>query len=124
MVIVRVPITHLDAQALVEDVQEAYVGIYGGRDETPLEDDYFDAPQGAFFVGYLEETAREHGATDLILETGAPQTAAIGLYESAGYTPVPPFGHYRCAPDNRCFARSLAGGVPQISDERDRRGLA
>jgi GNAT superfamily N-acetyltransferase len=168
MEILRVPITHPDAARLVEEVQEVYVGIYGGRDETPLEEGYFDPPLGAFFVGYLEglpvatgawrfrpdvaaelglerpaeikrmyvvpasqrlglgrqmlahleATAREHGASDLILETGAPQTAAIGLYESAGYAPVPPFGHYRCAPDNRCFARTLAEN-PNKPDTRD-----
>lgn len=165
LVIERVSITHPDAARLVEAVQEVYVGIYGGRDETPLEDGYFDPPLGAFFVGYLEgrpvatgawrfrpdvagelgllrpaeikrmyvvpteqrrglgrqmlahleATAQEHGATDLILETGAPQTSAIGLYESAGYSPVPSFGHYRDEPDNRCFARSLT----QNSDKSD-----
>ena len=33
----RVPITHADAQALIEAVQEVYVGLYGGRDETPIQ---------------------------------------------------------------------------------------
>lgn len=157
MVIEQVPISHPDAVRLVEQVQEVYVGIYGGRDETPLEDGYFDPPQGAFFVGrledqpvatgawrfrpdvaeelglvrpaeikrmyvvpafqrrglgrqmltHLETTARAHGATDLILETGAPQTAAIALYEAAGYSYIPPFGHYRCAADNRCLGHRL-----------------
>jgi GNAT superfamily N-acetyltransferase len=153
----RVPITHPDAQLLVEAVQEVYVGLYGGRDETPIEPGYFDPPQGSFFVGYLDDrpvttgawrfrpdlatqldlanpaeikrmfvvpevqraghgrtmlrhleaTAAEQGATDLILETGAPQTAGIALYTSSGYEPVPSFGHYRWSPDNRCFAKRL-----------------
>ena len=153
----RVPITHPDAQLLIEAVQEVYVGLYGSRDETPIEPGYFDPPQGSFFVGYLgdepvasgawrfrpdvaeelglavpaevkrmyvvpraqraghartmlhhlETTAAEHGATHMILETGAPQTAAIALYLSSGYEPVTSFGHYRWSPVNRCFARAL-----------------
>ena len=153
----RVPITHPDAQVLVEAVQEVYVGLYGSRDETPIEPGYFDPPQGSFFVGYLDDrpvasgawrfrpdvavelgmtnpaeikrmfvvpevqraghartmlrhletTAAAHGATDMILETGAPQTAAIALYTSSGYRPITSFGHYRWSPVNRCFGRSL-----------------
>ena len=52
--VVRHPITHPDAARLVEEVQQEYVVRYGGRDETPLEPGYFDSPQGAFFVGYLD----------------------------------------------------------------------
>jgi ribosomal protein S18 acetylase RimI-like enzyme len=52
--VVLVPITHPDAAALVEEVQQEYVVRYGGRDETPLEPAYFDPPDGAFFVGYLD----------------------------------------------------------------------
>jgi GNAT superfamily N-acetyltransferase len=153
----RVPITHPDAQVLVEAVQEVYVELYGGRDETPIEPGYFDPPQGSFFVGYLEDrpvasgawrfrpdlatelgmsepaeikrmfvvpeaqrsghartmlrhletTAAAQGATHMILETGAPQAAAIALSTSSGFRPVASFGHYRWSPVNRCFARSL-----------------
>lgn len=153
----RVPITHPDAEALIEDVQQVYVGMYGGRDETPIEPGYFDPPQGSFFVGYLddrpvasgawrfrpdvaeelglprpaeakrmyvvpdaqraglgrtmlghlERTAAAQGATHMILETGAPQTAAIALYVSSGYEPITSFGHYRWSPTNRCFAKPV-----------------
>lgn len=58
-------------------------------------------------LAHLELTAREAGATHLVLETGEPQVEAIGLYTAAGYTPIAPFGHYRCAPEVRCFARRL-----------------
>ena len=47
---------------LVEDVQQEYVTRYGGRDETPLEPAYFEPPQGAFFVGYLEDRPVASGA--------------------------------------------------------------
>jgi GNAT superfamily N-acetyltransferase len=58
-------------------------------------------------LAHLEETARAAGATDMVLETGAPQAAAVALYEASGYTPVPPFGHYRWSRLNRCYARHL-----------------
>lgn len=60
--VVRVPITHPDAALLVEEVQQEYVVRYGGRDETPLEPGYFDPPNGAFFVGYLDDRPVATGA--------------------------------------------------------------
>lgn len=62
MVIVRVPVTHPDAARLVEEVQDEYVTRYGGPDETPLEDDHFELPDGSFFVGYLDGVAVASGA--------------------------------------------------------------
>jgi GNAT superfamily N-acetyltransferase len=47
----------------------------------------------------LEEAAREHGWTTLRLETGPMQPEAIGLYTSAGYTPIAAFGAYVGDPD-------------------------
>jgi GNAT superfamily N-acetyltransferase len=55
----------------------------------------------------LERTAAEAGVEVLVLETGLRQPEAIGLYESSGYEPIPPFGHYRDSPVNRCFAKRL-----------------
>lgn len=42
----------------------------------------------------LEQTAREAGAEQLVLETGTMQPEAIALYESSGYTPTVRYGHY------------------------------
>lgn len=50
----RRAITHPDADLLVEEVQQEYVARYGGRDETPIDPTYFEDPDGAFFVGYLD----------------------------------------------------------------------
>lgn len=50
----RVAFTHPDALLLVDEVQAEYTMRYGGPDETPLDPTVFDAPRGAFFVGYLE----------------------------------------------------------------------
>lgn len=45
-------------------------------------------------LAHLEYTAVEAGIHRLVLETGLAQPEAIGLYRSAGYVDVEPFGHY------------------------------
>lgn len=49
---------------------------------------------------HLEATAAAAGADSLVLETGTMQPEAISLYSSAGYTPVPAFGHYADQPNS------------------------
>lgn len=58
----RRPVTHPDAARLVDEVQEEYAVRYGGPDETPIPPTYFDAPDGAFFVGYLDDLPVATGA--------------------------------------------------------------
>ena len=60
-------------------------------------------------LAHLERTAAEAGAEAMILETGTAQPEAMALYESSGYTPIPPFGYYQHAPMNRCYAKRLPG---------------
>jgi GNAT superfamily N-acetyltransferase len=60
--LVRCRITDPDAAALVAEVQLEYVARYGTPDETPLAADYFDEPNGAFFVGYADGVATATGA--------------------------------------------------------------
>ena len=55
----------------------------------------------------LEDWARDHGSTRVVLETGMAQPEAIALYESAGYLPTDGFGHYRDSPLSRSFAKDL-----------------
>jgi GNAT superfamily N-acetyltransferase len=55
----------------------------------------------------LEADAGECGAEAVVLETGLRQPEAMALYESSGYAPVAPFGHYRDAPLSRCYAKRL-----------------
>jgi GNAT superfamily N-acetyltransferase len=155
LLIERLPITHPDAQALVEAVQDEYVARYGGRDDSPVDPRDFEDPQGRFFVGYLdgspvatgawrrsavqalgahvtaevkrmyvvpaaqrrglarrmlahlEATAATAGIEALVLETGMKQPEAISLYLSAGYEPIPGFGHYRDSELSRCFGRRI-----------------
>ena len=58
-------------------------------------------------LAHLEATAAEAGIEALVLETGMKQPEAIALYESAGYEPIPGFGHYRGSELSRCFGRRI-----------------
>jgi GNAT superfamily N-acetyltransferase len=76
----RVPIDHPDAARLVEEVQEEYVVRYGGRDETPIDATFFHAPEGAFFVGYLDDEPVVTGAwrrRDDVVVDGSSVTAEV-----------------------------------------------
>jgi GNAT superfamily N-acetyltransferase len=55
----------------------------------------------------LENDARAHGRTRMILETGTRQPEAIALYASLGYERIADFGHYRDEPGVRSFGRAL-----------------
>ncbi len=59
-------------------------------------------------LGHLEATARHAGAGAMVLETGVEQPEAIALYETAGYTPVEGFGHYRWSPKSRYYGKALS----------------
>ncbi len=59
----------------------------------------------------LVAEAVRFGGTRLVLETGTRQTAAIALYEKAGFVKIPAFGEYLASPGTSlCMARELAGG--------------
>lgn len=58
-------------------------------------------------LGGLEDHARRLGWTRLLLETGDLQHEAIALYESAGYSRIPNFGHYAASELSLCFAKDL-----------------
>jgi len=57
----------------------------------------------------LETSAQSAGIDWLVLETGAPQTSAIKLYQSAGYTRVDgkPYGRYVDEPSAVHLGKSL-----------------
>ncbi|WP_404380222.1 GNAT family N-acetyltransferase [Knoellia locipacati] len=59
-------------------------------------------------LAHLESTAQAAGVEHLVLETGLMQPDAIALYESSGYEPVVPFGHYAGSELVRCFGKRLA----------------
>ncbi|MEW2380140.1 GNAT family N-acetyltransferase [Micromonospora sp. NPDC047812] len=55
----------------------------------------------------LEELAFQQGYGELRLETGTYLPAAIGLYTSSGYEPIPVYGEYVGNPYSVCFAKRL-----------------
>ncbi|MFD2767818.1 GNAT family N-acetyltransferase [Micromonospora eburnea] len=55
----------------------------------------------------LEELAYRQGHTTVCLETGTYLPAAIGLYRSCGYQPIPVYGEYVGNPHSVCFAKRL-----------------
>ncbi|MEU6642391.1 GNAT family N-acetyltransferase [Saccharomonospora sp. NPDC046836] len=55
----------------------------------------------------LERTALAAGRRRTVLETGTEQPEAIALYRSSGYTDIPGFGVYRCAPESVYLAKEL-----------------
>ena len=58
-------------------------------------------------LGALEELAFRGGHSVLRLETGSYLPAAIGLYTSCGYQPIPVYGEYVDNPYSVCFAKRL-----------------
>lgn len=62
-------------------------------------------------LAHLEATAAAAGIEALVLETGLAQPEAIALYTSAGYVPIPGFGHYCGSELSRCFGKPLAEGL-------------
>lgn len=125
------PVDHFDAPDgcfLVATLDGEPVGCGGWRRVGPLDHPTLhegDAELMRFFVAgahrgrghgrallvVLERTAAAAGARRMVLETGLPQRAAIGLYTATGYAPVPPFGRYTHSPLARCCAKVLESSV-------------
>ncbi|WP_197073564.1 MULTISPECIES: GNAT family N-acetyltransferase [unclassified Frigoribacterium] len=151
------PYDHPDVQQLVEGLQELYVEIYGGRDDSPIDRSEFELPRGTFAVAYeagepvalgawrllpdgraelkrmyvrpdrrghglsrlvlhwLERSAAHAGVTEMVIETNVAHDTAIRLYESAGYRPIAPYGHYADDEGTVSLGRTLvdetAGGT-------------
>jgi GNAT superfamily N-acetyltransferase len=55
----------------------------------------------------LEDEARALGYSFVRLETGNLQAAAIGLYVSAGFGPIPRYGPFAEDPKSICFEKRL-----------------
>jgi GNAT superfamily N-acetyltransferase len=76
----QLPITHPDAQLLVEEVQQEYVVRYGGRDRTPMIASELAPPTGAFYVGYRDGRPVTTGAwrfRDDVERLGARRPAEV-----------------------------------------------
>ncbi len=67
---------------------------------------------GRLILQVLQEDAARRGMTEMILETGARNTAALGLYARSGYISARPYGKDRDPGINRAMRRGLpAGGL-------------
>lgn len=59
----------------------------------------------------LESHASSGGFSELRLETGNKQLAAMALYESLGFVRIPPFGPYEDDPTSICFSKRIGHGA-------------
>jgi GNAT superfamily N-acetyltransferase len=63
---------------------------------------------GRLVLEELETRARAFGYTGVVLETGDQSAAALGLYRSSGYQPIPCYGVYAARELSRCLEKRLA----------------
>jgi putative acetyltransferase len=56
---------------------------------------------------HLEAEIRRRGFSTIVLETGSGQPAAIGLYESEGFVPIPAYGEFVGNPISRCYEKKI-----------------
>jgi putative acetyltransferase len=62
---------------------------------------------GRALLAALEGEARTLGLYRLVLETGVRQAEAMGLYQRAGFSNIPPWGEYEVCPLSVCMAKEL-----------------
>src|SRR5215470_7519986 len=63
---------------------------------------------GRRLVAALEAEARALGVRRLVLETGVRQVAALALYRTTGFHPIPLYGEYRLSPETSvCLGKDL-----------------
>lgn len=67
-------------QRLVAELQAEFTVRYGGPDETPLDVHMFDAPAGAFFVGFVESGDGGSGEAPVVMGGWRmrPDVSALG----------------------------------------------
>jgi putative acetyltransferase len=62
---------------------------------------------GRLVLEELQDEARRLGYTGVVLETGDRSAAALSLYRSAGYEPIPCYGVYAGRALSRCLEKRL-----------------
>lgn len=67
-------------------------------------------------LAWLEAAARSAGYERVVLETGDQQPEALELYRRAGYSPIEPYGHYKCHPDAHSLGRWLHDSPASLAD--------
>jgi GNAT superfamily N-acetyltransferase len=64
---------HPHAVLLTGLAQDFYVEMYGGPDDSPMTTDEFASPQGAFFLGYLDDEPVAMGGWRFVPGVGPAQ---------------------------------------------------
>ncbi|MFB7999732.1 GNAT family N-acetyltransferase [Streptomyces sp. NPDC056002] len=67
---------------------------------------------GRYLLHHLERHAASRGATQIVLETGRRNTAALALYRRAGYLPCPSYVVGRDPRVNRAMTKPLGSSSP------------
>ena len=67
---------------------------------------------GRVLLSALEDDARAAGADWMVLETGQPQIAAVGLYRGNGYGDIAPYGFYADQPEVVSLGKRLRRDRP------------
>jgi ribosomal protein S18 acetylase RimI-like enzyme len=62
---------------------------------------------GRLMLDHLAAYVRSRDVAILRLETGIHQAEAIGLYERAGFRPIPPFGDYRPDANSKFYEKRI-----------------
>ena len=62
---------------------------------------------GRLLLLELVDRAKAGGLRQIWLEVGTEQPAAVGLYLSEGFTPIPSYGDFKGEPMARCFGLEL-----------------
>ena len=86
---------------------ELFGTAYGELKRMYVRPQYRGRGFGRRMLQELARYARGRGVTLLRLETGIHQRAAIGLYEKAGFSRIPPFGEYREDPLSLFYEKRL-----------------
>lgn len=87
------------------------IKVYGG--ETAELKRFYVKPEfrkqhiGLTMLAYLEEEARKAGFQKIILETGEPLTAAVALYQKAGFDVMENYGPYKNMAESLCMKKVL-----------------
>ncbi len=70
-----------------------------------VRNDYRGQGLSKLLMEQVENKAKEKGYQRLILETGKPLTAALGLYSSLGYKIIENYGQYKNMPLSICMSK-------------------
>ena len=80
---------------------------YGELKRMYVRPEYRGLGFARLMLNHLSEFAMSQGVSLLRLETGIHQTAAIRLYERAGFRSIPPFGEYKPDPLSRFYEKRI-----------------